>query len=102
VLDALGKLDVATLPEELQLGLLRAYELAFIRLGNPDKETCAALAKKFDDLFPQKSDLVNRELSMLMVHFQSPGAIKKLVPVLARERVASQEQIGDLLTRNKG
>lgn len=71
---------------ERQLGLLRAYQLAFIRLGNPDKETCAALAKKFDDLFPQKSDFVNRELSILMIHFQSPGAVKKLVPVLAQER----------------
>ena len=90
------------LREQNQLGLLRAYQLAFIRLGNPDKETCAALAKKFDDLFPQKSDFVNRELSILMIHFQSPGAVKKLVPVLAQERVASQESIGELLSRNKG
>lgn len=88
--------------EEQQLGLLRAYQLAFIRLGNPDKDTSAALAKKFDDLFPQKSDFVNRELAILMIHFQSPGAVKKLVPVLAQERVASQEPIGELLSRNKG
>lgn len=86
IIEALGKLDFAKLTEEQQLGLLRAYQLAFIRLGNPDKETCAALAKKFDDLFPQKSDFVNRELAILMIHFQSPGAAQKLVPVLARER----------------
>jgi putative heme-binding domain-containing protein len=102
ILEALGKINFTTQTEFHQLGLLRAYQLAFIRLGNPDKETCAALAKKFDDLFPQKSDFVNRELSILMIHFQSPGAAKKLVPVLARERVASQEQIGELLNRNKG
>ncbi len=88
--------------EQQQLALLRAYQLAFIRLGNPDKETCAALAKKFDDLFPQKSDFVNRELAILMVHFQSPGAVKKLVPVLAQERVASQQPVGELINRNKG
>lgn len=86
ILSTLGKLDFAQLTDFQQLGLLRAYQLAFIRLGNPDKETCAALAKKFDDLFPQKSDFVNRELSILMIHFQSPGAVKKLVPVLAQER----------------
>ena len=102
ILEALGKHDFAKLTEEDQLGLLRAYQLAFIRLGNPDKETCAALAKKFDDLFPQKSDFVNRELSILMIHFQSPGAAKKLVAVLAQERVSSQEPIGELLERNKG
>ena len=101
ILSLLDKLDF-TLDEEHQLNLLRAYQLAFIRLGNPDKETCAALAKKFDDLFPQKSDFVNRELSILMVHFQSPGAVKKLVPVLAQERVASQQPVGELLSRNKG
>ena len=102
IVNALGNLDFAPLTEEQQLGLLRAYQLAFIRLGNPDKETCAALAKKFDELFPQKSDFVNRELSILMIHFQSPGAVKKLVPLLAQERIASQEPIGELLSRNKG
>ncbi len=86
IVTTLGKLDWAQLTEQQQLGLLRAYQLAFIRLGNPDKETCAALAKKFDDLFPQKSDFVNRELSILMIHFQSPGSAKKLVPLLAGNR----------------
>ena len=115
ILEALGKVNWAALTEEQQLGLLRAYQLAFIRLGNPDQETCAALAKKFDDLFPQKSDFVNRELSILMIHFQSPGAVPKLVPVLARERTPWQtlpasdsdagsvgHAIGALLERNKG
>ena len=109
ILAALGTLDFEKLNEGQQLDLLRAYQLTLLRLGNPDKETCAALAKKFDDLFPrkndlfpQKSDFVNRELSILMIHFQSPGAVQQLVPVLARERVASQEAIGALLERNKG
>ncbi len=102
ILDALGKLNFATMTEEQRLGTLRAYQLAFIRLGNPEEAASRALGKKFDDLFPQQSDFVNRELAILMIHFQSPGAVKKLVPVLARERVASQEQLGDLLTRNKG
>jgi putative heme-binding domain-containing protein len=102
IVEALGKIDFAAVGEEHQLGLARAYQLAFIRLGRPDTATAAALSKKFDDLFPQKSVFVNRELSMLMIFFQSPGAVQKLVPVLAGERVASQEQIGELLTRNKG
>ena len=99
---ALGKIDPVKLSEEQMLALLRAYQLAFIRLGNPDKETAAALGKKFDDLFPQKTDFVNRELAILMIHFQSAGAVQKLVPVLARERVGTLEQLGELLNRNKG
>lgn len=102
IVAALNKIDVAKLTEAQQLGLLRAYQLAFVRLGSGDETTRAALAKKFDDLFPAKSDLVNRELAILMVHFQSPGTAQKLVPYLAKDRVASQDQIGDLLSRNKG
>lgn len=102
ILDSLGKLDLAAHLEREQLPILRAYQLALIRLGNPDPNRCAALAKKFDDLFPQQSDNVNRELAILMIHFQSPGATAKLVPVLTRERVATQEQIGELLNRNRG
>lgn len=102
VLDALGKLDVAKLSEEQQLSLMRAYQLAFIRLGNPNKDQCVALAAKFDSLFPQQSEFVNRELAILMIHFQSPGAVQKLVPTLTKDRVATQEQIGELLARNKG
>jgi putative heme-binding domain-containing protein len=95
---ALNNIAFETLDESRQLDILRAYQLAFIRLGNPDKETCAALAKKFDDLFPQKSDFVNRELSILMIHFQSPGAAKKLVPVLAQERSHARQSVGDRAT----
>lgn len=102
ILESLGKLDVAKLSEEQQLSLMRAYQLAFIRLGNPDKDQCTALASKFDNLFPQQSEFVNRELAILMIHFQSPGAVTKIVPLLTKDRVATQEQIGELLARNKG
>jgi putative heme-binding domain-containing protein len=98
IVEALSKLDWATLDEQQQLGLLRAYQLAFIRLGNPDQETCASLATKFDDLFPQKSDFVNRELSILMIHFQSPGAVKKLVPLLALDRSHARQSVGEPAT----
>ncbi len=102
VLGALGKLDFLKLTQEQQLGLLRAYQLAFIRLGNPADSEVAALGQKFADLFPQKSDFINRELSILMIHLQSPVAARKIVPVLAGERIATQEQIGELLKRNAG
>lgn len=102
IVEALGRLHLAKLPEELQLGLLRAYQVAFIRLGNPSPEHSAALATKFESLFPQASNFVNRELAILMIHFQAPGAVEKLVPTLQAERMATEEQLGELLARNKG
>ncbi len=102
IVAALHKLDFTKLTEAQQLELLRAYQLALIRLGSTDEATHTALGLKFDNLFPQKSDFVNRELSILMVHFQSPNVLAKLLPVLKQERVASQEPFGALLERNKG
>ncbi len=102
IVAALNKLDFTKLTEFQQLELLRAYQLAFIRLGAGEEATQRELALKFEGLFPSKSDAVNRELAILMVHFQAPDAAKKIVPLLTKERVASEEQIGGLLERNKG
>ncbi len=102
IVAALGKIEFGKLTEAQQLGLLRAYQLAFTRLGSGDEATRAQLGQKFEGLFPSKSDFVNRELAILMVHFQSPHVIQKIVPLLTQERVASQAQLGELLERNKG
>jgi putative heme-binding domain-containing protein len=82
ILQALGKLDYAKLPEALHLQLLRAWELAFTRMGKPDAATCAALAAKFDPLFPQADPLANRELIGLLVFLDSPTIVAKTVPML--------------------
>lgn len=102
ILGALGKLDYAKLSESQQLDLLRAYQLAFARLGEPSEEAKKDLGVKFDALFPAASDGHNRELAILMVFLQSPAAAQKIVPLLAKERVASQEGHGALLSRNRG
>jgi putative heme-binding domain-containing protein len=102
LLAALGKVDCGKLTEAQQLGLLRAYQLAFIRLGQPDDSAKAALGAKFDALFPSESKFVNRELAILMVFLESPGATKKLVPMLTKERVIEKPDLGDVLTRNAG
>ena len=63
LLQSLGKIDVMKLTDDQQLGLLRAYQLAFIRLGHPDDATKASLGPKFDALFPSRNNFVNRELA---------------------------------------
>jgi putative heme-binding domain-containing protein len=102
LLATLDKLDFNRLTELQQLGLLRAYELVFIRLGMPDESTHATLGVKFESLFPARSELANRELAVLMVALNSPNAAHKLVPVLTQERVMSQREMGEVLSRHKG
>lgn len=101
LLGALAKIDYTKLTEAQQLGLLRTYQLAFIRLGQPDDATRKALGAKADSVFPSTSKFVNRELATLMVFLESPGATKKLVPLLAKERVIEKTDLGDLTSRNK-
>ena len=106
LLEALGRLDFAAQPAGLRLPLLRAWQLAFTRLGKPDSATCARLAATLDPFFPQADALVNRELVALLIYLDSPTVVAKTVPLLsvseptgtAPEEVASQA----LLARNDG
>ena len=98
---ALNKIDFSKLTEAQQLGLLRAYQLAFIRLGQPAESTKKELGAKFDALFPASSNFLNRELANLMVFVESPGALKKILPLLTKERVLEKSDIGEVAMRNK-
>ena len=101
VLTALGKVDWAKLTDAQQLELLRTYQLAFIRLGQPDDATKQQLGVTFDAAFPSSSNLINRELSTLMVFLSSPGATRKIVPLLTKEHATERPDLGDILSRNK-
>ncbi|MBM3874762.1 MAG: c-type cytochrome [Verrucomicrobia bacterium] len=104
LLDALGRLDLAQQPADLVLPLLRAWQLAFTRMGKPDVATCARLAAKFDPLFPHADAFVNRELVSLLIFLDSPTVVAKTVPLLSVSEppTATFEQIGgaQLTARN--
>ena len=102
LLTALNQLDYARLTPSEKLELLRAYQLILIRLGLPDEAERTALGTHFDRLFPAETDAENRELAALMVAVASPQAAAKIVPLLTKERVASQTVSADLLARNRG
>jgi len=104
LLEALGRLEFAPPTAEHRLPLLRAWHLAFTRMGKPDAATCARLAAKFEPLFPDVDPLVNRELLALLVFLDSPAAVAKGVPLLrvAEPTVRTPEEFGSagLLARN--
>lgn len=79
---ALGKLDFAKLPNDLQLPYLRAWQLAFTRMGKPAPDVCGKIAERLDPLFPQADPLVNRELVSLLVYLDSKSIVAKTVPLL--------------------
>ncbi len=103
ILAALGNIDAAKLDVDHQLQLIRAYQLAFTRLGKPDAAALAAVAEKFESLYPAKDAFVSRELCQLLVFLDSKSVVAKTLGLVATvqdniEEVASDE----LLARNSG
>ncbi len=83
LIDALGKLDFAAQPEALRLPLLRAWQLAFTRMGKPPSDDCATVAAKLETHFPHADPSVNRELSALLIYLGSSQIVGKMVPLLS-------------------
>jgi putative heme-binding domain-containing protein len=92
ILDALNRLNLKSLSEEQLLEALRAYSLAFIRLGKPDDSTASAIANRINPLFPNPSPLINKEASQLLAYLQHPEVVPKSVNLLFRSRSISQEE----------
>jgi putative heme-binding domain-containing protein len=99
----LDSIDVLVLPESQQLELLRVYALVFLRMGEPDKDTAARLAKKLDAFFPAKSDMLSRELCSMLVYLKSPTIIAKCIDLMKQPtKPPTADDMAELLARNRG
>ena len=103
VLNETDRMGFAKLDLDHQLQLLRAFQLAFARLGKPDAAACAAIAAQLDPIFPNANPLVNRELSQILIFLDSKSVVAKTLGLVATARddagaIASDE----LLARNPG
>jgi putative heme-binding domain-containing protein len=75
--------NLATLSEAETLGLLRAYALTFIRLGEPSEAQRQQVIAELDAHFPHENKNVNTELVRLLVYLKSPTVIEKTLSLLA-------------------
>jgi len=90
--------------DEMQLlEWLRAIQLVFIRMGQPNAEDASLALAKLDPQFPAISDLVNRELINLLVYLQSPKVASKAAKLLNGPATTARDESMDmLLARNRG
>ena len=105
VVSLLAKVDFTKLTEPQQLDLLRAIELNFIRLGDPDTETKNLVSAALSPSYPAKTNALNRELSKLLVYIDAPKAVEKTMALLAiaKDDAPAQKSISessDLILRN--
>ena len=110
VLAALDRIDPATLDAAGTVDLLRAYELALIRLGAPSAEVAARIASRFGPLFPSGAFDLDRELASVLVAVRAPGIVTKLTGLLAAPSgsgaatnvAPSEADVRRLIERNSG
>ena len=110
VLAALEKIDPKSLDTAGQIELVRAYQLAIIRLGEPTAEAKAQIAKTLGPLFPSGTFDLDRELSSLLIAVRAPGIVTKLVGMLSAPSISAgstnlatdEKDLQQLITRNAG
>ncbi len=102
LLKTLNQLELEALDEPQKLGLLRAYALAFIRLGEPNDSAKQRLIDRFSPQYPASSPMVNRELCRLLVYLGSPTVIGKTLHLMETEKPGGHRFDRELLQRNPG
>ncbi len=83
LLARLGQFSWSPLADEQRMILLRSYELALIRLGEPDSATAADIARRLTAVFPCGNAPLDRELCQLLVYLHGPDVVAKTVPLAA-------------------
>jgi putative heme-binding domain-containing protein len=96
-LDVAGRID-----------LVRGYELAIVRLGDPAADVKARIAARIGPLFPSGAFDLDRELSSLLVAINAPGIVSQLCGLLAAapssgaatNLAADEDELRQLIARN--
>ncbi len=89
IIDKLNSIDWKSLSESQQIDLTRAYQLLFIRMGEPNNAHSSAIIKKLKPYFPNESLALNRELAQVMLFLNAEGTTKTLVDLLEKHTKAN-------------
>ncbi|HWY88257.1 MAG TPA: c-type cytochrome, partial [Gemmataceae bacterium] len=100
VLEALAKIDWEMLAEPLKQELIRVYELAFIRMGNPPPPAREKAITRLDAVYPAASRELNVELCKLLVYLQAPGAATKTMALMTKAPTQEEQLDYALALRN--
>jgi putative heme-binding domain-containing protein len=100
VIARLNSLPLERATEEQLVAAARAYALTFIRLGAPDQATAEAASHRLIQLFPNQSELVNRELAAVLVYLKSPAVARPAMQLLASGQSQEDQLYYVLVLRN--
>lgn len=92
LLGLLDRIDWAALTGGQRVDLVRAYSLAFTRMGEPEEPVRQALVARLSPHLPAARPELNIELHQLLVYLRDPEAAKKGVALL-KSAPSQEEQI---------
>ena len=84
ILEALERVDWTKLTTPEKLDYLRAYQLAFIRMGSPSAEWKERVAKRLDAFYPAKAVTINAELCKLISYLEPADGVRKTMALMAK------------------
>lgn len=82
MIQALMAINYGSLDTKGKQDLLRAFELILYRQGDPNGAVKNQLIAYLDPNFPAKDNLLDRTMSVLMVHLEAPSAVEKTLALL--------------------
>ena len=104
LLQALMKVNYAKLSSEQQIDLLRAFEVIFFRMGNPEGAVKNQVVAYLNPHYPARANDLNRMLSKILVHIDAPGAVKKTLALMENAKDDPSDKTAsassDLILRN--
>ncbi len=86
----------------LTLAKLRAYQLVFARLGQPDAAQRELALSVLDPMYPAKENSVNAELAQLLVYLNAPNVVGRTLAVMDNLGPEPIPNWGYLIERNQG
>src|SRR5207245_5429470 len=87
---ALKKFPFDSLSVTQKLEKLRIIELSFIRQGKPEFELAKLATEKLNRLYPNDNELLNRELSQLLIYLEAPDVVTKTLALLDDAKTAEE------------
>src|SRR5688572_8697923 len=104
LLQALIKINYAKLSAEQQIDLLRAFEVIFFRMGNPEGAVKNQVVAYLNPHYPASANDLNRMFSKILVHIDAPGAVKKTLALMENAKDDPSDKTAsassDLILRN--
>jgi putative heme-binding domain-containing protein len=94
ILQALPKLEWASLPYARKLDVLRLVDVLFNRFGPPESDVASQIIDHLDPTYPARGRELNVELCNLLVYLNAPSVARKTMELI--EAAPTQEEQIDL------